>query len=86
VLSLWNALLVGACGEAAACRAQAPGWRQTPSVWLPGMGARQATPAGRTSGCSHLALGLPILERLGCLLVCWDNPAYMWRIGSCLSA
>jgi hypothetical protein len=63
-----------------------PGGLQTPDAWLLGPGARQATPAARTSGCNHLMLGLPSLGRFSCLLVCWDAPAYIWRFGSCLSA
>ena len=63
-----------------------PGGMRTPSVSLPGMDAGQATPVGCTPSYSHLALGLPSLGRLGCLPMCWDDPAYTWRIGSCLSA
>jgi hypothetical protein len=33
-----------------------PGGLQTPDAWLPGPGAGQPTPAGRTSGYSHLAV------------------------------
>jgi len=34
---------------------------RTPGAWLPSLGAGPATPAGRATGCSHLALGLPAL-------------------------
>jgi len=50
------------------------------------LGARQATLASCTSGCSHLTLGLPSLRCLGYLPVCWVEQAYMCHLSSCLNA
>jgi len=50
---------------------------QTPGAWLSSLGAGPTTPGGRITGCSHLALGLPSLGRLGCLPVCWADQAHM---------
>jgi len=64
---------VGACGrlqqQTPSARLEArPLGLRTSDVWLPGLGAGQATPTGCTLSCSHLARGLPSLGRLGYLL------------------
>jgi len=72
---------VGACGKAAACRTRVPLGLRTPGAGLPSLGTGPTTPAGRATGRSHLALGLPSLGHLGYLPVCWADQAHMWRLG-----
>jgi hypothetical protein len=81
-------------GHVQGCSQQAPSARlevcplglQTPRAWLSGLGAGQATPAGRAPGCSHLARGLPIIRRLGCLLCAGQTKRTRGAWASCQCA